>query len=156
MERRRLAHISEALPARVVINCTGLGPRTLGGTEDDKVYPTGGQTLLNRAPWLKACRDHGTADAQTYVRRCADRCSVDVGMCAQIIFRKSGDVIVGGTYEAEDWHDKPREETTQRLRRVAIELCPELLPEEKRAARRVDNPDIVADDWCVAASFTAL
>ena len=32
--------------------CTGLGSRSLGGVEDDRVYALRGQTVLLRAPWL--------------------------------------------------------------------------------------------------------
>lgn len=70
-ERRKIAHIREALPARVVINCTGLGARTLGGVEDDAMFPTRGQTVLVRAPWLKYCMGRGgfSSTEVTYVRR---------------------------------------------------------------------------------------
>lgn len=69
-ERRKVAHITEALPARAVVNCTGLGARTLGGVEDDQVFPTRGQTVLVRAPWLKYCVSgpaHSATEV-TYVR----------------------------------------------------------------------------------------
>jgi D-amino-acid oxidase len=51
--RRHLSHICEAftltsLPPSGVINATGILASKLGGVEDDKVFPTRGQTILVR------------------------------------------------------------------------------------------------------------
>jgi D-amino-acid oxidase len=56
--RRQLAHINEAFGENtdVVVNCTGIGARVLGGVEDEAVYPTRGQTILVWAPHVKVMK----------------------------------------------------------------------------------------------------
>lgn len=51
-DRRLIQHIDDAmLPGvGVVVNCTGLGARILGGVEDDAVYPARGQIVIIEAP----------------------------------------------------------------------------------------------------------
>jgi glycine/D-amino acid oxidase-like deaminating enzyme len=80
--------ITKTLPS-AIINCLGLGARVLGGVEDHDVYPVRGQTVLIRAPWIQRCMSlsGGPDKIWTY-----------------IIPRRSGDVIIGGTYEANDWY----------------------------------------------------
>lgn len=54
-KRASLGHISDAAEthhtgnkADVVVNCTGLASRTLGGVADDQVYPVRGQIMIVR------------------------------------------------------------------------------------------------------------
>jgi glycine/D-amino acid oxidase-like deaminating enzyme len=54
-QRASLKHISDAAEkhhtgnkADVVVNCTGLASRTLGGVADDQVYPVRGQIMIVR------------------------------------------------------------------------------------------------------------
>ncbi|ORZ35468.1 hypothetical protein BCR44DRAFT_1528954, partial [Catenaria anguillulae PL171] len=54
---KEVIHIDEAYRLgksshTIVVNCTGLGARTLGGVEDKAVYPTRGQIVIVRAPHL--------------------------------------------------------------------------------------------------------
>ena len=62
-----------------------------------------------------------------------------------IIPRKSGDVIIGGTADVGDWERTPRPETTQMIKERGIALCPELLPEDKRAAGRIEDLDVIEE-----------
>lgn len=66
----------------VLINCTGLGARYLGGVQDKAMYPTRGQTVVIKANHIKRTMtfigDHGI----TY-----------------IIPRSDGTVILGGTHD---------------------------------------------------------
>lgn len=71
----------------------------------------------------------------------ADERSLDT----YIIPRKSGDVIIGGTADAGDWERTPRPETTQMIKERGIALCPELLPEDKRSARRIEDLDVIEE-----------
>jgi D-amino-acid oxidase len=55
IKRAIISHISEASglhssgkPAAIVINCTGLSSRKLGGVEDSNLFPGRGQTVLVR------------------------------------------------------------------------------------------------------------
>lgn len=73
----------------VIVACPGLGAKYLGGIEDKDVYPVRGQTILLNAPWVDFCMSlsGGPDKIWTYV-----------------IPRRSGNVIIGGTYEANDWY----------------------------------------------------
>jgi hypothetical protein len=53
------------------------------------MYPTRGETLIIRAPWVH----HG----MTYFYNNSD--------ISYIIPRQSGDVILGGTFQVDDWCD---------------------------------------------------
>ncbi|KDR68351.1 hypothetical protein GALMADRAFT_256978 [Galerina marginata CBS 339.88] len=115
------------LPDAVVV-CLGLGARYLGGIEDKDVYPVRGQTVLLRAPWVKAGMSisGGKEKVWTYV-----------------IPRRSGDVIVGGTYDANDWYSLPRAETTRDILTRVLEICPEIAPEEVRTLREPVVEDVL-------------
>ncbi|KAJ3992206.1 D-amino-acid oxidase [Lentinula boryana] len=143
-ELQRLLHELQPTASDVqidaLINCTGLGSRTLLGVEDDAVYPLRGQTVLLRAPWIKFGRTisskgkEGKDDLWTY-----------------IIPRRSGDVIVGGIKTPNDSFPTPRPETTIDILRRSLRLCPELLhPQPEKSAEigsgttqlSIDSPSI--------------
>ncbi|THH29705.1 hypothetical protein EUX98_g4484 [Antrodiella citrinella] len=119
-----------------IVACPGLGARTLGGVEDKNVYPTRGQVVMLRAPWIK------TGKTASHL---AD------GLWTYIIPRRSGDVIVGGTKEENDWYPVARPETTLEILQRALALCPDLAPEEIRAQRAPTVDDlrsIVIEEGC--------
>ncbi|KAF8970431.1 D-amino-acid oxidase [Flammula alnicola] len=123
-------------PPDAIVVCLGLGARFLGGVEDKNVYPVRGQTVLLRAPWIKSCMSlsGGPSKIWTYV-----------------IPRRSGDVIIGGTYEANDWHPRPRPETTKDILTRVLEICPDIAPPEIRAQRTPTIEDVVpiiAEESC--------
>ncbi|KIM42203.1 hypothetical protein M413DRAFT_18597 [Hebeloma cylindrosporum] len=104
-----------------VIVCVGLGARFLGGVEDRSIYPSQGQTVILRAPWVQFGKSfEGESDEWIY-----------------IIPRKGGNVVIGGTQGVDDRYPAPRPETTRDLLRRALELCPEL-----------DLLPIVVEDAC--------
>lgn len=74
-----------------IVNCTALGSATLTDVADTALYPTRGQTVLVRAPWL--------AEVGGITRTGLP----GQGIYTYIIPRKSGDVIVGGTAEMGDF-----------------------------------------------------
>ena len=140
IERASIHHISQLAggaysdgwkPDAIVV-CTGLGARFLGGVEDKDVYPSRGQTVLLRAPWIKFGRTF--SDLKT-------------GLWTYIIPRRSGDVIVGGSKVDNDWYisnfltrllannshgsvrePRPKSEETEDVLRRALALAPELSP----------------------------
>jgi D-amino-acid oxidase len=69
----------------VVINCTGLGAKYLGGVQDDALFPTRGQTMIVNAPNIKKTITHVGTEGITYV-----------------IPRSDGTVILGGTANKND------------------------------------------------------
>lgn len=51
----------------VIVVCTGIGSRSLGGVEDLDVYPVRGQTVLIRAPWVKFGISEKTSECISYI-----------------------------------------------------------------------------------------
>jgi len=99
-------------PVDALIICAGLGARTLGGVEDQDVYPVRGQTVLLHAPWVNEGRSLVVESvSKTY-----------------IIPRQGGTVVVGGTRVADDWYPIPRPETTVDILERGLALHPELAP----------------------------
>jgi glycine/D-amino acid oxidase-like deaminating enzyme len=109
-----------------VIVCVGLGARFLGGVEDANVYPSRGQTVILRAPWVKLGRSFEGDREWTY-----------------IIPRKSGNVVLGGVQGVDDWYPSPRPETTKDILRRALAICPELAPPAVRSKRSPEVSDLV-------------
>ncbi|KAH9835408.1 D-amino-acid oxidase [Rhodofomes roseus] len=107
-------------PVDALIVCAGLGARTLGGVEDEAVYPNRGQVILLKAPWItEACRiSDSTGGDQTYV-----------------IPRQNGVVSMGSTKSPNDWFPIARPETTDDILQRCLALCPELVPLQIRAER---------------------
>ena len=62
------------LPPDAVVVAAGLGARFLGGVEDKAMYPVRGQTVLVRAPWVRAGKTEATESGLTYIcpRRSGD------------------------------------------------------------------------------------
>ncbi|WWC70501.1 uncharacterized protein I206_104452 [Kwoniella pini CBS 10737] len=101
-----------------VFVCAGIGALTLGGVEDQDVFPTRGQVVKLKAPWIRSgwTRQVGSLDGG------------EGGERTYIIPRPDGDVIVGGTREQGDWYPYPRPETTTDILRRAREIFPEIIP----------------------------
>ncbi|GAA5978875.1 hypothetical protein JCM11641_003598 [Rhodosporidiobolus odoratus] len=113
---------------KLIVNCTGLGARNL--VDDRTVFPTRGQLVVIRAPWVE--------DGLT---RLGPKGS---GVYDYIIPRRSGLVVLGGCAERDNWDPKPRSELARRIQEPCLALCPELLPPDKRGGTTAD-PDIVED-----------
>ncbi|KAJ7731139.1 D-amino-acid oxidase [Mycena maculata] len=112
-----------------IINCTGIGAFSMGDVKDTNVYPTRGEVLIIRAPWIS----HGLF----YFFK-------DNHM-SYIIPRQSGDVILGGTFQVDDWHPVSRPETIRFIKERGIEAYPELLPLSKREMRNIEDLDVVEE-----------
>ncbi|OJT12710.1 D-amino-acid oxidase [Trametes pubescens] len=107
-------------PIDALVVCPGLGARTLGGVEDKDVYPVRGQVVIIRAPWVDFGRTASHAEQ---------------GLWTYIIPRRSGDVILGGTKEDNDWYPVARPEMTTNILERCLALFPELIPPAIRAER---------------------
>lgn len=73
-------------PIDALVVCPGLGARTLGGVEDNDVYPVRGQIVIIRAPWVDFGRTASHAEQ---------------GLWTYVIPRRSGDV---GSLLSVEWH----------------------------------------------------
>ncbi|KAH0581862.1 hypothetical protein H2248_011541 [Termitomyces sp. 'cryptogamus'] len=125
---------SNPTPPGAIVVCTGLGTRFLGGVEDKNVFPIRGQTVLIRAPWIDFGRTVGDPDNWTY-----------------IIPRSTGDVILGGSKDYDDWYPRPRAKTTRDILERTFKMCPELAPPEIRAEREPTIEDVlplVTEEGC--------
>lgn len=112
--RERLGHVSEAYggETRVVFNCTGLGARSLGGVEDTKVYPTRGQVVVVKAPYIRENVMRWGPDSATYIiRRPFSR----------------GQVVLGGFMGHDDWSASTYGSQSEDILRRTTQLHPRLL-----------------------------
>lgn len=99
----------------VIVNCSGLLARRLGGVEDKAVYPIKGQILLirNNCSTLLSVAGTGGPDEEAFY----------------IFPRKEGGCIIGGTYIENDWTDDISEGFIERTKANVQKYCPELLEE---------------------------
>ena len=121
LRRQVFAHIADAAAlfpgdaeAVVVVNCTGLGARTLGGVEDAQITPARGQVVVVRNS-LKGvmASTTGTDDAP------------DEGMYA-MERAAGGGTVLGGCYQKGRWDPLPDLNMATRIMRRAVEVCPQL------------------------------
>ncbi|KAJ8295213.1 D-amino-acid oxidase [Rhodotorula toruloides] len=99
-----------------VLNCTGIGARTLIDVNDQTVRAVRGQVLKLRAPWVKT----------GWTRQIGSLAGGEGGERTYVIPRASGEVIIGGTREVDDYYPDPRPETTTDIIRRALEICSSL------------------------------
>lgn len=123
--------LTRGTPSAVFV-CTGLGALTLGGVADGKVYPTRGQVVRVRAPWVR----HG------WTRQLGSLDGGEGGQRTYVIPRCTGDVILGGTREEGDWEAYPREETKRDILTRVLEICPTLTPPNTRAEGDIATPKV--------------
>lgn len=72
-----------------LVNCTGLG--SLGLTDvQEEMYPIRGHVIVLKAPWIKEGRTKQVGN-------------IIGGERTYIIPRRSGEVVIGGTREANNW-----------------------------------------------------
>src|SRR5262249_35890091 len=98
---RQLGHISEVLDeGEVVVNCSGLGARTL--VDDAAVYPIRGQIVLTENPVKALYLADDTYDAfPVYILSREQHC------------------VLGGTVEDHSWSERPSEAS----RAAILERC---------------------------------
>jgi hypothetical protein len=75
-----------------IVNCTGLGARSLGGVEDKDVYPQRGQTVIVHAPWVKEGRSLVSHEgSRTYI---IPRRGGNVGSILSLPIQNTADTMV--------------------------------------------------------------
>jgi D-amino-acid oxidase len=99
--------------ADVVVNCTGLSARFLGGVEDLSVYPARGQIVVVRNdPKIMASvsgTDDGGDEALYLMHRAA-----------------GGGCILGGSFQQNNWESQVDPNLAVRIMKRCVDLCPEL------------------------------
>ncbi|KAJ6616450.1 hypothetical protein B0H10DRAFT_2391792 [Mycena sp. CBHHK59/15] len=88
--------------------------RSTDSLPDTDVYPTRGEVLIIRAPWIH----HG----MTYLYKNTH--------VSYVIPRQSGDAILGGTFQVDDWHPTSRPETVKLIKERGIKLTPSFTPRQ--------------------------
>lgn len=119
-KRAVLKHINEAADkhhsgskADIVLNCTGLASRKLGGVADEKVHPARGQIVVvrneSRGMHSISGTDDGPDEAMYIMRRPA-----------------GGGTILGGCYQRDNWESQPDPSLAIRIMKRCVEANPEL------------------------------
>jgi D-amino-acid oxidase len=114
--RRRVERLADVADlATIVVNATGLAARELAG--DSNVYPARGQIVLVSNPGLHiSVRDEANPLGLTYIHP------------------RSGDIVLGGTFEANETDCTP----SVAVGAAIFERCAALVP-ELRGARVIDQ-----------------
>ncbi|KAF5392749.1 hypothetical protein D9757_000845 [Collybiopsis confluens] len=138
VHRSKLVSLRDAIPLAgeeetplAIFNCTGLGSRTLEDVMDDEMYPIRGQVVVLNAPWVKEGR----------TRQVGDLAGGEGGERTYIIPRKSGEVVIGGTRDIDDWNPNIVPETSADIKRRALEIFPELVPPSLCTENRKPVPE---------------
>ncbi|CAI6270362.1 unnamed protein product [Periconia digitata] len=118
IHRRIFGSIDDAFKrypqATAVFNCTGLGAMTLGGVEDNTMYPARGQILLVEGP-------------ETPMKNMYFRAPHRAGEATHIFPRgENGGVILGGCRQKNNWSGETDLAFAEVIKRRCCSLAPEL------------------------------
>jgi D-amino-acid oxidase len=58
---------TSTFPPDVLVVCAGIGARSLGGVDDQDVFPIRGQSVVLKAPWVEFGCAVNAFDSRTYV-----------------------------------------------------------------------------------------
>ncbi|PVU96126.1 hypothetical protein BB561_001371 [Smittium simulii] len=94
----------------IIINCAALGNLYFSDVNDTKLHPIRGQVVLVNAPEVKLTITN--TPAWKYV-----------------IPRGDGSVVIGGTYQKDNWSTAVDHHTTHEILRETVKFCPELAGE---------------------------
>jgi D-amino-acid oxidase len=120
LKRAVLAHVREAADlhhcgkrADVIVNCTGLSARKLGGVEDMQMVPIRGQVVVvrNDAGLMTSISGNDAPD---------DEISYTMTRAA------GGGTILGGCYQVNNWDPVPCQNLAIRIMERAVAVCPAL------------------------------
>ncbi|KAJ5893633.1 D-amino-acid oxidase [Penicillium taxi] len=122
-KRAVLSHIREAAylhhssnKADVVVNCTGLASKKLGGVLDEALLPARAQIVIVRNDPGAMYVISGTDDGEDEVTYMMTRA---VG----------GGTVLGGCYQKNNWESQVDPNLAVRIMKRAIALCPQLVKE---------------------------
>ncbi|PKY03686.1 D-amino acid oxidase-like protein [Aspergillus campestris IBT 28561] len=123
-KRGVLPHIADAANAHhtgqratLVVNCTGLSSKTLGGVTDNKLYPARGQIVIVRNDsGAMAAISGGTEDGPDELSYMMTRAA-------------GGGTVLGGCYQKDRWESTPDPNLAVRIMKRAVALRPQLVGE---------------------------
>ncbi|KAL4889462.1 hypothetical protein BDV59DRAFT_195716 [Aspergillus ambiguus] len=132
-KRGVVTHIRDAAHAHhtghaadVVVNCTGLGSKTLGGVRDDRLYPGRGQVVVVRNDPGAMVATSGTDDGPDELVYMMTRAA-------------GGGTVLGGCYQKHCWDPLPDPNLAVRIMKRAIALWPRLV----RPGQGIEGLDII-------------
>ncbi|QSS58638.1 D-amino acid oxidase [Histoplasma capsulatum] len=137
-KRAVFKHIADAASAHhsgtkadVVVNCTGLSSRKLGGVEDLKLLPARGQIVVVRNDPGIMTSISGSDDGDDEVCYIMNRAA-------------GGGTILGGTYQKNNWESQPDPSTAVRIMKRCVDLCPNLVGKDANGKQRgIEGLDII-------------
>ncbi|CAG8440213.1 1524_t:CDS:10 [Acaulospora morrowiae] len=120
-----VSHINECIESDtdIIINCTGIHSRTLGGVEDPNVYAVRGQTVIVQSPHIN----------YAFLRQPCGLNAEKLGSASAkemtyAIARDGGEVVLGGTYEQHNYTTEIDHEISEAIIQRCLTLRPDLLP----------------------------
>ncbi|KAG9017510.1 hypothetical protein FRB90_000983 [Tulasnella sp. 427] len=105
----------QRLKTDVIVNASGLGAKCIVGIADPLVRPIRGQTVLVRAPKIDWC----LMGLSFYV-------NPETSESTYFIPRTNGDVVLGGTFQADNWDVSPDPAIARGILERCLTYCPEL------------------------------
>lgn len=114
------------MPADVIVNCTGISARKLGGVEDLNVIPARGQIVVVRNTAPAMVNISGTDDG-------ADE------PCYIMTRAAGGGTVLGGSYQKNNWESQVDPNLAIRIMKRAIELCPSLV----KPGQGIESLDVI-------------
>lgn len=134
-QRQRLSSLEEAYalpafaPVKLVINASGLGAKSLLGVRDSRaIFPIRGQTVLVRAPGVKTCYMQTSSMHPPGDGEATSTLPATEAEPTYIIPRPGpeGHVVLGGSFQKDNWEYAPDYQLAERILRKNYELCPDL------------------------------
>ncbi|PGG97101.1 D-amino-acid oxidase [Blastomyces parvus] len=117
--------------ADLVVNCTGISSRKLGGVEDLKLQPSRGQIVVVRNDPGIMTSISGSDDG-------------DDEVCYIMKRAAGGGTILGGTYQKGNWESQPDQSTAVRIMKRCVDLCPNLVGKDENGKQRgIEGLDII-------------
>ncbi|OOQ83212.1 D-amino-acid oxidase [Penicillium brasilianum] len=122
-KRAVFKHIADAADAHhsgqkanVIVNCTGLSSKFLGGVLDEKLLPARGQIVVVRNDPGPMIGLSGTDDGEDEALYLMTRAA-------------GGGTILGGSYQKNNWDPLPDPNLANRIMKRAIAIAPQLVKE---------------------------
>ncbi|PKY26443.1 nucleotide-binding domain-containing protein [Rhizophagus irregularis] len=118
-QRANLSHLNECIESDtdIVVNCSGIHARTLGGVEDSDVFPVRDQTVIAQLP-------------QSYMNWAFFKREAN-GEMTYAIPRDNGEVTLGGTYEVDNYSTDVDYDTAAAIIHRCLATRPDLLPKDQ-------------------------
>lgn len=132
-KRAVIKHIADAANAHhtgqkadLIINCTGLSAKTLGGVNDSKMHPARGQIVVVRNDPGPMASVSGTDDGEDEALYIMTRAA-------------GGGTILGGSYQKHNWDALPDPNLANRIMKRAIAIAPSLV----KPGQGIEGLDII-------------